>query len=104
MVMAMHDNSQRRPGVLDVLQVRLRGPAVGHRRSEVDEMIADATAATGEDRGQAWSELFGKLHDDMVADVLLFHMVGFSRVIGRLDFTPTIATNSELQLSQIKFK
>jgi peptide/nickel transport system substrate-binding protein len=34
----------------------------------------------------------------------LFHMVGFSRVSERLDFTPTIATNSELQLAQIKFK
>ena len=34
----------------------------------------------------------------------MFHMVGFTRVSPRLDFKPTIATNSELQLSQIKFK
>ena len=34
----------------------------------------------------------------------MFHMVGFTRVSPRLDFQPTIATNSELQLSQIKFK
>jgi peptide/nickel transport system substrate-binding protein len=33
----------------------------------------------------------------------LFHMGGFSRVNSRLDFTPTIRTNSELQLDQIKF-
>jgi peptide/nickel transport system substrate-binding protein len=30
-------------------------------------------------------------------------MVGFSRVNPRLDFTPTIKTNSELQLQQIGF-
>jgi len=39
----------------------------------------------------------------MVYDVFLFHMVGFSRVNERLDFTPSIRTNSELQLSQIEF-
>ena len=41
---------------------------------------------------------------DVVADVLLFHMVGFSRVSERLDFKPTMATNGTLQLSEIKIK
>jgi peptide/nickel transport system substrate-binding protein len=31
-------------------------------------------------------------------------MVGYTRVNPRLVFKPTIATNSELQLSQIAFK
>jgi peptide/nickel transport system substrate-binding protein len=34
----------------------------------------------------------------------MFHMVGYTRVSERLNFTPTIAANSELQLSQISFK
>ena len=38
------------------------------------------------------------------SDVLLFHMVGLSRVGERLDFTPTIATNQQLQLAEIGFK
>jgi peptide/nickel transport system substrate-binding protein len=48
--------------------------------------------------------MFAKVNDEHIADVPLFYMVGFSRVGPRLDFTPTIATNSELQLSQIAFK
>jgi phospholipid/cholesterol/gamma-HCH transport system permease protein len=40
----------------------------------------------------------------IVADALLFHMVGHSRVGPHLDFTPTIATNSQLQLAEIGFK
>jgi peptide/nickel transport system substrate-binding protein len=38
-----------------------------------------------------------------VADVKLFHMVGYTRVGPRVKFTPSISTNSELQISQIKF-
>jgi peptide/nickel transport system substrate-binding protein len=48
--------------------------------------------------------VFAYVHDEVVADVLLFHMVGLSRVSERLDFTPTIATNAQLQLSEIGFK
>ena len=42
--------------------------------------------------------------DDLAADILLFHMVGYSRVSERVDFMPTMATNSQLQLSEIGFK
>ena len=41
---------------------------------------------------------------EVVADVLLWHMVGFSRVSERLDWRPSIATNSQLQLAQIGFR
>jgi len=67
-------------------------------------MIADATSATGDTRAAKWKEVFKYIHNDQVIDVMLWHMVGFSRVNKRLDFAPTIRTNSELQLSQIRFK
>jgi peptide/nickel transport system substrate-binding protein len=35
---------------------------------------------------------------------MLVHLVGYSRVGPRLDFKPTISTNSEIQLGQMKFK
>ena len=71
---------------------------------KVDEMIAKATAATGEGRTTAWQEVFAYLHDEVVPDVLLFHMVSFARVGDRIDFAPTIATNSQLELADIAFK
>ena len=94
----------RRPGVLDVLQVRERGPAVGHRRPEGRR--DDRQGDRGDRRGarEAWQELFAYLHDEVVPDVLLFHMVSFARVGDRIDFTPTIATNSQLELADIAFK
>ncbi|MDZ4135990.1 MAG: ABC transporter substrate-binding protein, partial [Paracoccaceae bacterium] len=104
MVMAMHDNNRGDPVFSMYFKYACEGLQSGVCDPELDKMIADATAATGDDRGPKWSAVFTKVHDAMAADVFLFHMVGFSRVSERLDFKPSIATNSELQLSQIKFR
>jgi peptide/nickel transport system substrate-binding protein len=104
LVEAMHDNAKGDPVFSMYFKYHTEGLQSGMADPAVDEMIAKATAATGDERAKLWKELFAKLHDEIVADVLLFHMVGFSRVSERLDFEPTIATNSELQLSQISFK
>jgi peptide/nickel transport system substrate-binding protein len=75
---------------------------VGH--PELDKMIVEAGAATGDERRQMFQEIFRILHEEIVPGVMLYHMVGFSRVSPRLEFKPSIATNSELQLQQISFK
>ncbi|MCA8880050.1 MAG: peptide ABC transporter substrate-binding protein [Rhodobacteraceae bacterium] len=103
-VEAMHDNNRGDPVFSMYFKYACDGLQSGVCDHELDSMIAEATAATGDERAQKWSEIFKMVHEDLVADVFLFHMVGFSRVSERLDFTPTIATNSELQLSQIGFK
>ncbi|ANG64351.1 peptide ABC transporter substrate-binding protein [Marinobacterium aestuarii] len=70
----------------------------------VDALIGEATAASGDNRTSLWQQLFAEVNDTIIADIPLFHMVGYTRVNPRLSFKPTIATNSELQLSQISFK
>ncbi|AUH65031.1 ABC transporter substrate-binding protein [Paracoccus zhejiangensis] len=103
MVSAMHDNNRGDPVFSMYFKYACDGLQSGICDEELDKLIADATAATGDARAEAWRAAFQKAHD-LWADIFLFHMVGFSRVSERLDFKPTIATNSELQLSQIKFK
>jgi peptide/nickel transport system substrate-binding protein len=44
------------------------------------------------------------VHEDHVAAIMMFHMVGYTRVGPRIEFTPDISTNSELQVAKIKFK
>jgi peptide/nickel transport system substrate-binding protein len=104
MVAAMHDNAKGDPVFSMYFKYHTEGLQSGMADPAVDDMIAKATAATGDERAKLWKELFAKLHEEIIADLMLFHMVGFSRVSERLDFEPTIATNSELQLSQISFK
>ena len=71
---------------------------------ELDALIEKATVSTGEERQQAWQEAFRMVHEDIVADIKMFYMVGYTRVGPRIDFTPDISTNSELQVAKVKFK
>lgn len=103
LVAAMHDNSRGDPVFSMYFKYHTEGTQSGMSDPHADALIAEATAATGDEREALWSELFAYLHDEVVADVLLFHMVGFARVSEALDWTPTIATNSTLQLSEIGF-
>jgi peptide/nickel transport system substrate-binding protein len=70
---------------------------------ELDDLIDRAGRATGEERTRLYQEAFRRIHEELVPDVSLFHMVGFTRVNPRLKFRPSISTNSELQLAHIGF-
>lgn len=104
MVQAQHDNANGDPVFSMYFKYACEGLQSGVCDETIDSMIAEATALTGADREAKWKELFAYIHQESVTDVLLFHMVGFSRVGSRLDFEPTIKTNSELQLAQIAFR
>ncbi|WP_164829638.1 ABC transporter substrate-binding protein [Sinorhizobium meliloti] len=104
LVAAMHDNSKGDPSFSMFFKYDSEGTQSGFSDPKVDDLIARASAAVGDERAKLWSEVIAYVHDEVVADVLLFHMVGFSRVSERLDFKPTMATNSMLQLSEIKIK
>lgn len=101
---SQHDNATGDPVFTAFVKYASEGTHSMLRDPEVDALIAKATSATGDERTKLWQDLFAKVNTDIIADIPMFHMVGFTRVSPRLDFTPTIATNSELQLSQIKFK
>lgn len=101
---SQHDNATGDPVFTAYVKYASGGTHSMVRDPAVDKMIADATAATGEERTKLWQALFAKVNEEIIADIPMFNMVGFTRVSPRLDFKPTIAANSELQLSQIKFK
>jgi len=72
--------------------------------SALDDIIVNAGQATGDDRTRLFQDAFRFINDDIIADVPMYHMVGYTRVNPRLSFTPSLSTNSELQLSQVSFK
>ena len=101
---SMHDNANGDPVFSMFFKYASGGTQSGVSDPVLDDMIAAATAATGDERKKLWEDTFAYVFNDVVADVFLWHMVGFTRVNERLDFEPTIKTNSELQLAQIGFK
>ncbi|WP_092496681.1 ABC transporter substrate-binding protein [Faunimonas pinastri] len=104
LVAAQHDNARGDPVFSMFWKYASDGRQSTLSDPHVDDLIKQATAATGDKRNQLWSELFTYLHDDVVADVQLFHMVSFARISPKLDYKPSIALNGQLQLSEIKFK
>jgi len=104
LVEAQHDNANGDPVFSMFFKYACEGAQSGVCDPKLDQMIADATEASGAKRESLWSDTFSYVNEDLAADVLLFHMVGFTRVGDRLDFTPTIKTNSELQLANMNLK
>jgi peptide/nickel transport system substrate-binding protein len=100
----MHDNAKGDPVFTAFVKHHSEGAHSMINDPEVDRLIEEATAATGEERTELWEQMFYRVNQEIISDIPMFHMVGFTRVGPRLDFKPTIATNSELQLSQIAFK
>ena len=104
MATAMHDNSKGDPSFTMFFKYASEGLQSGISDTKVDDLITRASAAAGEERAKLWSELQAYLHDDVVADVLLFHSVRFARVAPRLDWRPNMSTTSSLPLDEIGFK
>jgi peptide/nickel transport system substrate-binding protein len=72
---------------------------------EVDKLALDAAALPiGPERVAKFQEAFRLIYEEVVADVPLFHMVGYTRVGKRINYQPSIATNSEVELALITFK
>ena len=70
----------------------------------MDALISKASTLSGDERRAAWQEVNRMIYDDHAADVWMYHMVGYSRVGNKINFTPSISTNSELHLEDITFK
>ncbi|MBL1420515.1 MAG: peptide ABC transporter substrate-binding protein [Alphaproteobacteria bacterium] len=104
MVTAQHDNSRGDPVFSMVWKYSCDGGQSGLCDKELDGLISKASAAAGDERAALWGPVFKRVHEDLVADIFLFHMVGFTRVSERLNYTPSISTNSELPLEEISFK
>jgi peptide/nickel transport system substrate-binding protein len=100
----MHDNARGDAYFTVYNKYHSNGGASTLSDPELDALIERADAATGDERREAYEEAFRIIHEDDVADVMMFHMVGYTRVGPRINYTPTIATNSEVDLASITFK
>ncbi len=103
LVAAQHDNAKGDPVFTMFFKYHSEGLQGAVWDDRLDSLIDQATAATGDEREALWREAFRVVGEEIITDIPMFHMVGFARVSARINFQPTIATNSELQLAQITF-
>lgn len=103
MITDQHNNDMGDASFTVVYKYSSAGPQSDSSNPELDKTIQTAAAASGEERKKLFEKSFAQITNEIVPDVMLFHMSGYARVSPRLQFRPTIATNSELQLAHIKF-
>lgn len=103
-IQSQHDNNKGDAVFTVYFKYHSDGAQSDTSNPAVDKLIDAANAATGAERQHLYQELFRSLHEDVVPEVMMYHMVGYARVGPRIAFKPTISTNNELQLQQITFK
>lgn len=69
----------------------------------LDKLIAEATAATGAARIDAWKAT-GERIDALLPDAMMFHMVGFAAIGDRINYAPNMTTNSSIKLADFTLK
>jgi len=100
----MHDNNKGDAAFTIPIFYTSAGSYSTVKDAALDAQVADALAATGDDRTTKFKAIFNKAHDELVLDIPMFHMIGYTRVGKRLDWKPDISTNSEIPLANIGLK
>ncbi len=99
-----HDNNKGDAAFTAFFCYHCKGVQSSTCDKTLDDLIEKAQGATGEERKNLWHAAFKRIREEIIPDVLLFHMVGYARVGNRINYKPSMATTSEIQLEQITFK
>lgn len=104
MLLTQHDNNTGDAAFTAFFKYGSNGRQSELADAELDALISKAGGLSGQERDDAFKEVFRRIYEDKVADVPLFHMVNYMRLGKRIDYTPTIANAVELQLNQLTLK
>jgi peptide/nickel transport system substrate-binding protein len=99
-----HDNNTGDAGFTIPVMYSSNGQYSTVEDPALDAVILEAMTSTGEARGAGFRKAAGMVHDEIIADVPMYHMIGYVRVNPRLDWRPDLKTNGEIRLSAIKFR
>ena len=99
LLMIMHGN-QAGDAAFTLDQYMLSdGPQAAYGTTEFDAKIRAAEALTGEDRQNAFAELFAEEPQEIMQMAYIAHMQGILGKSPRIDYTPDPATGDEMRLA-----
>ena len=70
----------------------------------LDKVLEEASVSTGDKRRDLFRQANRTIQQDIVPDVLLYHLLSYIRVGSRIAYQPDFTTAGKLELSQITFK
>ena len=98
-----HDNNTGDAGFTVPVMYTTEGQYSTVENTDLDALVLDAMTSSGEERCQLFADAFAMVHDEIIADVPMYHMIGYVRVGDRIAYEPDLKTNSEVRLSEIAF-
>ena len=80
------------------------GASSGFCDPAFDKEALRVSGLEGDARVAGWQEIWRKQYEEIIPDVPLFHMIGFTRVNKRIKYVPDVSTNNEIRVEAITFK
>jgi len=104
MVHELHDNTAG-DAVFTMMVYYTSSGALSHISDpNLDKVLDEASVSTGDKRRDLFRQANRTIQQEIVPDVLLYHLVSYIRIGKRIAYQPDFTTGSKLELSQIKFK
>ncbi|MCS0495637.1 ABC transporter substrate-binding protein [Ancylobacter mangrovi] len=104
MVHELHDNTAGDAFYTMIVYYTSDGGLSNISNPELDKLLKEASLATGEKRTKLFQEANRMIQQDIIPDVMLYHMVSYIRVGKRVHYEPNFTTQGQLELSAITFK
>jgi peptide/nickel transport system substrate-binding protein len=104
MVHELHDNVAGDAFFTMIVYYTSGGGLTNIYDPKIDQTLKEASASVGDKRREPFQKVNREIQQEIVPDVMLFHMVSYIRVGKRVSYTPDFTTQGKLELSTIKFK
>lgn len=100
----MHDNSFGDAAFTMMFYYTSAGNKSDLTDPVVDKLLNEASVSTGDKRRQLFQDANKYIQQKIVPDVMMYHMISIIRINPRLEYRPNLATNSKIELSEIRFR
>ena len=104
MVHELHDNVAGDAFYTMIVYYTSNGGLTNIYDPNLDKLLQDASVSTGDQRREMFQHANRIIQQEIVPDVMLFHMVSYIRVGKRVSYQPDFTTQGKLELSAITFK
>ncbi|MBB3149498.1 peptide/nickel transport system substrate-binding protein [Phyllobacterium trifolii] len=104
MVFETHDNAAGDAFYTMMVYYHSSGDLSNIADPALDKLLEKGSTSTGDERRKAFQEANLKIQQDIIPDVMLFHLESFIRVGPRVSYAPDFTTQGKLELADVTFK
>ncbi len=103
LIQEQHDNSYGDAAFTTTFHYHSASAKADEVYPDLDKILDAAAVETGEKRAKLFGEAYQYVVDNIVPDVLMFHMVSYLRISPELSYEPNSQTNGMIELARIGF-